>query len=179
MINQLKIIEKSTGFTLVELVVTLSVAAILLAVAAPNFRQLIQDNRLVAGVNELSGSINVARSEAVKRGTRVVVCKSANGSDCVTTGNWEQGWIIFVDNNNNATRDTGEAPLRIHEAVEGNVTMTGNGNVADYISYVPEGRAQTTAGASQAGTISACLSGKQRVMQLTFVGRLKITRGTC
>ncbi len=183
MLNEFQTAEKSTeksaGFTLIELVVTLAVAGILLAVAAPSFREMIQRNRLTTSVNELAGSINTARSEAVKRGARVVVCKSTNGSDCVTSGTWGLGWIIFVDSSNDAVRDGGEAILRIHEEVEGNITMTGAGNVANYVSYISEGRAQTTGGASQSGSITACADGKQSVIQLTFSGRLKVSGGSC
>ncbi|MFW2438865.1 MAG: GspH/FimT family pseudopilin [Arenicellales bacterium] len=191
MTNQLRISEKSTGFTLIELIVTLTVAAILMAAAAPSFRELIQSNRLTASVNELSGSINMARSEAVKRGRRVVVCKSSNGNDCVTTSStfWQQGWIIFVDDNNDAVHDAGEELLRVHDALERNVTLTGNGNVANYISYISEGRAQLTDGTSQSGTINACLycadlckqdpPWEGRDLELTFAGRLDINGGTC
>jgi len=191
MTSELKNIEKNAGFTIIELIVTLAVAAILMAAVSPGLRDLIESNRLTASVNELSGSINVARSEAVKRGKRVVVCKSSNGTDCITTSStfWQQGWIIFVDDNNDAVHDAGEELLRVHEALEGNVTMKGNGNVAHYISYISEGRAQLTDGTSQSGTINACLScadlckqdqpWKGRDMELTFAGRMNIDGGIC
>lgn len=164
---------------------TLTIAGIFLAAAVPSLREAIQKNRVTAGSNELTGSINTARSESVKRGARVVVCKSANRADCVTSNaeGWEQGWIVFVDSNNDATRDAGEVILRVHEAVGGGVTMVGAGNdMDDYISYMPEGRALLTSSTtSQTGTIivDTCPSGERKTMQLTFAGRIKTTRGAC
>ena len=70
-------IVNSLGFTLVELMVTVVIVAIVLGLAAPSFQDMLRQNRAVSLVNELAASINLARSEAIKRGTRVTVCKSA------------------------------------------------------------------------------------------------------
>lgn len=70
------------GFTLIELVVTLVVAAVIVAWGLPSFKNLIISNRLVSQTNDLIGSLNLARSEAIKRGSTVSVCKSKNGTQC-------------------------------------------------------------------------------------------------
>ena len=84
------------GFTLIELMVTVSVMAILLALAVPSFTSVINSNRLAAQANELVASVQLARSEAVRRNTRVVVCRSSNGLSCTTTTG-QGAWITFVD----------------------------------------------------------------------------------
>ena len=102
---------KNTGFTLIELIVTLAVAAILITVAGPNFLTFIQNNRLTAQANEMVGSLQLARSEAVKRNLDVIVCRSTNPTatspNCNTTGGitWETGWVVFVDKDNDLAID--------------------------------------------------------------------------
>ncbi|MBN2700615.1 MAG: GspH/FimT family pseudopilin [Methylothermaceae bacterium] len=148
---------KLSGFTLIELMVTVAMAAIVLTVGVPGFQTLVKNNRMTTATNSLVGAINLARSEAIKRGVRVTVCKSADGAACATTGNWDQGWMVFTDPDSNATYDSGtETLLRVREAVEGNLSLTGNTNVANYISYVANGRSLLTGGGFQSGTITVC-----------------------
>ena len=91
-------IARNNGFTLIELMVTLGVAAILLSVGIPGFNGLIRDNRLTTDYNQFVSALNTARSEAVKRGVGVTTCKrNTAGTDCNNAGNWEDGWIIFTD----------------------------------------------------------------------------------
>jgi type IV fimbrial biogenesis protein FimT len=93
--------------------VTLAVAAILLVVGVPSFREFIDSNRLSSGVNALIADLNMARSEAIKRTRTVTLCASADGASCATSGGWEHGRILFADNNANATVDNGEAVIRV------------------------------------------------------------------
>ena len=112
--------SKQAGFNLYELMITLTVAGILTPMAI-GMQGLVQDNRLVTQVNQLLGHLNLVRSEAIKRGTTVTICKSANGVDCTPTSDWHEGWIIFVDPNRNRTVDAGEAIIRAQQALtEGN-----------------------------------------------------------
>lgn len=83
-----------SGFTLIELVVTIAVASILAVVAIPNFRTLLQNNRMTTHVNELLSDVNFARSEAIKRRSNVTICSSTTGTAC-TGGNWRDGRIIM------------------------------------------------------------------------------------
>lgn len=90
--------SKVGGFTLVELVVTLAVAAILLALATPSFAELLRRNRLAAANNELITALNTARAEALRRGRPVSICASKDQSSCLGSADWRTGWIIFEDN---------------------------------------------------------------------------------
>jgi type IV fimbrial biogenesis protein FimT len=113
------------GFTLVEVMVTLAVAAILLTVGVPNFTQMIQNNRMTSAANDFLFQLNYARSEAIKRGRTVTVCRSTNGSTCNGTA-WNGGVLIFADLDGDGAVDTGEDLLRAGSTVTG-VTPTANG----------------------------------------------------
>jgi type IV fimbrial biogenesis protein FimT len=98
-------------------------------------------------VHSFVSSLNLARSEAVKRGERVTVCKSNNSSTCSNSGNWQQGWIVFVDSNDNGQREAGtEELVRAHNAVSGSTTIEGQSDVENYISYAGTGFAQLITG---------------------------------
>ena len=83
---------KMVGFTLIELMVTLAVLAVLAGIAAPSFMAMIRDNRITTQANNLVGSIQLARSEAAKRGVQITI--RHNGA---TANNWDNGWIVFTD----------------------------------------------------------------------------------
>lgn len=88
-------ISLERGFTLVELMVALSIAAILLSIAVPSYSGSRLSSQLRASANDLIGSINLARSEAIKSGTTVSLCASSDGQTC--GGEWDDGWIVLRD----------------------------------------------------------------------------------
>ena len=102
----------SDGFTLIELITTLSIASILLAIGVPSFQTLTQNSRMTATVNTIAVQLNLARSEAVKRKTRIIMCPSSDGLDCEDTIIWDEGIIMFTDNNKNGHLDPGEDLLK-------------------------------------------------------------------
>ena len=100
-----------TGLTLIEVMVTLAVAAILVVVAIPSFTNMTKSNRLTSAVNDVVYSLNLARSEALKSGG-ASVCVSADQASCTGGDDWTQGWIVFSDLNSNCTIDAGESVIR-------------------------------------------------------------------
>jgi type IV fimbrial biogenesis protein FimT len=85
----------NSGFTLVELMVVIMIAAILMAIGVPSYRYVTNSNRLAAEVNGLLGDLQFARSEAIKEGGTVTVCPAdQNQTQCVTTTAWDRGWIV-------------------------------------------------------------------------------------
>jgi len=139
------------GITLIESLVVLAIVGILARVALPSFQSTIDANRRKVYANQLVEDLALARSEAIKRGARVVVCPSSTFAACSTTNDWSTGWLVFEDSNNTVTPS---AILRVHEALSlpwGWIATSTN--TTYYISYHPLGIAQTTSGAFQALTI--------------------------
>lgn len=97
------------GFTLIELMITIAIAGILLAIGVPSMRDMIHQNRLTGHVNEFVAANLLARSEAIKRGSQVTLCRSANAESsntCSTgAGNWSSGWLVVVLNPDDATQN--------------------------------------------------------------------------
>ncbi|MEO7052213.1 MAG: GspH/FimT family pseudopilin [Rhodanobacter sp.] len=89
--------RRSKGFTLVELMVTIAVVAILLAIALPSFRNVIQRNRVASASNDLLASVSYARTTAINRGQLVSMCPSTDGASCTSAGkDFESGWIVYT-----------------------------------------------------------------------------------
>lgn len=152
--------QQSLGFTITELMVSLVILAVLLAVAAPSYRDFIVDSRMNAEANEFLTMLNFARSEAVKRNGTVTMCKSGDGAGCVDTGNWAQGWIVFVDVDGNHLRNANtETLLRVHGALNEQSSLVGTTSVTNYAMFVPDGRSMLSTGAAQAGRFDLSTSG--------------------
>ncbi len=104
--------RRQRGLSLVELLTTLAVSAAVMALLFPSMQKLMAQQRMVAAVNGVLFHLRLARSEAIKRGLRTVLCPSRDGTRCVESHEWQQGFILFVDENRNRTRDAGETLLR-------------------------------------------------------------------
>lgn len=168
------------GFTLVELLMTLAVMAILVTFAVPSFSAMLGSSKLTAASNTLLSSMHLARSEAIKRNSRVALCKTADGVSCAFAGGWEQGWIVFHDNNNSGDRDSGEPIIQRIQPLTGGLRLTGNSNVANYVSFLSTGATKMVAGGFQAGTLTVCnqsaTRSEARQIVLNAVGRPRIQR---
>ena len=132
-----KLIRYDSGYTLMELMVTITIAGVLLSIAIPNFTSVISSNRLTTYANELVTALNFARSEAIKRGQHVVVRKTGT--------NWEDGWQIFVDIDRSPSSHQNEfnagtdIVLRIYSKLPDSFTLRGNNNFTNFIRYQPDG----------------------------------------
>jgi type IV fimbrial biogenesis protein FimT len=116
----MKNLARQTGFTLVELMITLAVIAITLSMGVPSFQEMAQGNRMTSQLNELVTDLNLARSEAIKRGRTVTFCKrNSGGTACDNAAAWATGWIVFADTDGDGTVDAGEEILRVHDALTG------------------------------------------------------------
>lgn len=170
--------SSGSGFTLVECLIAVAVLAILTTSAIPAYTSMLTSHLLATQANDFLAALNLARSEAIKRNGRVVVCKSVAGEDCEPDAGWEQGWIVFDDRNNNANLDGADELLRRVGALAEGFVMVGNTPVAEYVSYTPLGLTKTTSGAFQAGTLTLCKStagneGRQIVIGITGRPRVK------
>lgn len=174
--------DKSRGFTLLELLTTVSVAAVLLGIAVPSFTAIIRQNRLASQTNEFIVTLAVARSEAVKRGGRISVCSSnAAQTACSGAGDWGNGWLLFsdldgapgtIDPDGTAPDDTVVQawPAPAEEAM----------NVASaraFISYGSDGRAD----AATTFTVSpnSCTGNDARTISVSLSGRASKATAAC
>jgi len=103
---------KATGFTLLELLVTLALAAVLLATAAPSFSSYLQNQRLSHASSRLVSELRLARHAAVDRNQRVVICTGSRTLGCTGSTRWDDGWIVYEDSNGDRQRQAGEPLLR-------------------------------------------------------------------
>ena len=164
------------GFTLIELVVTVLILAILVTVGVPSFSDATLGSRLGSYANELMTSAYLARSEAMKRNRPVTLCTSTDGTSCAVSGGWEQGWIVL---------ETSTSTVIQHQQARApgyKVMAKDASNAAIYsVAFQPTGF-----GATQA-TFTVCRylpeAGKQeRVVTLSPTGKPAVSRtetGTC
>lgn len=167
------------GFTLIELLVTIAVLAIILSLAAPNFRDFIINSRLTSQINELVGDISLARSEAASRGVRVTLCASADLNTCANSGDaWQTGRIVFVDTNANGTREATEQILKKTESLGGSTTLIAAGfpNTTD-LSFRPYGGLLPATGGSFLLCDPSLGTGRSVVVSAT--GRPAASKVTC
>lgn len=176
---------RARGWTVVELVTVLAVVVVLAAAAAPAFHDLIRSQRASATSSAILAHLVLARSEAIKRSGRVVLCKSSNGETCASSGGWEQGWLVFHDLNGDAELGVGEAIVAKAGPLSPGVTLRGNSPVSRYVSYDATGATRMVSGAFQAGTLTVCVrdgpsAGRQLV--INAAGRVRVQRafaGAC
>ena len=164
------------GFTIFELMLTLAVAAVIVTLGVPSFQTLMERNQLTSNINRFISTLALARSEAIKRNQRVVVCPSADGVNCSNAGGYDNGWIVFTDSNNNDIREPATEEL-IWEAenVSAGMTLRGTGNFNSAIPYVPSGRLADSAPIN--GSVRLCINdqtNKARMITIIQSGRVRL-----
>ena len=170
------------GFTLIELMASVAIAAVLVSAGLPSYRHWLGQYRLNNQAEFLAGAANEARSEAVRRNLRVTLCKTRDASSCDEDAGWEQGWIMFVDQNQNGDLDGGEPILRIEGPAQAPISVRGNAPVANYISFTALGHARMLSGALQMGTLQLCSPGYEAVKVVLANGgraRIEHTKERC
>lgn len=128
------------GFTLVELLTVMTVAGVVLVATLPGFRDALNNNRITTQVNRLISDVQLARSEAMRRGERVVLCRSSNPSATAprcggTPGQWTEGWIVFVDADKDGTFNGGDSLVRAAAKVRGGIAVLSNTYAAQTIQF--------------------------------------------
>jgi type IV fimbrial biogenesis protein FimT len=151
------------GFTLLELLVVIALIAIVAAIATPSFRDAGLGSRLRAVTNNMLASIQLARSEAIKRNVAVTLCRSADGSTCAASGGWEQGWVL---------RDATGEVISSQQRVPGGLKVLQAGGYAA-LTFQPIGIGATSA------TFTICrddpVGPQERVLRVTASGTTAVS----
>jgi len=163
------------GVTLIELMMTISLVAITLAIAVPSYKNFTNANRLAGEVNALLGDMQFARGEAIKEGQTVVICSSADGATCSGKTTWNIGWIVFSDVNNNGVVDTGETVFRVKNGFNSTDSFNAD-NATSAVTFNREGFAPV--GNIVTITLHDSTADPQwtRCMKINIVGMLMTTR---
>ena len=164
--------NESAGVTLFELLIVMSIVAILLALAVPSFRYVTQSNRSSSEINGLLGDLQFARAEAIKEGQTVTVCATNGGNACVGTTAWNGGWMVFSDTGVVGTFDTAtDVLLRQQPRFTSTDLLTADGGTTlitfnrDGFAYVPSAMRFNLTTVPTITAYSRCLS-------VTIVGAL-------
>jgi type IV fimbrial biogenesis protein FimT len=179
----------SRGFSLVELIVVMTIVGIIIAIVVPSYKYVTNSNRVSAEVNQLMGDLQYARSEAVKEGSPVTVCPSTNGStaspSCLGSTTWNTGWMVFSDLNGNGTFDTGDQVLRVQPALGTGDTFVSSDAAFEAVSFNREGFA-TIPSADNTGANGGLLfklnvtpgnAQWERCLQISYAGIMQTLRG--
>jgi len=148
---------KMRGVTLLELMIALLIASVMLTIGIPSFRAVIDNQRLTVATNEMVMSLNLAKSEAIKRVAYVTICKSNNGVSCTGVGAWNDGWIIFANTGVASLDfiDAGDEVIRIYPKLRDSIDLTPSGTIGDFLSFRPSGTLGTSVG-NMTGTLTVC-----------------------
>ena len=164
------------GFTLLECLVAIVVMATLTVLAVPAFRDLLVRRSVLLTAEALVGDLRFARSEAIKRGTQVSVCRSANGSACSATGNWVEGWIVFVDRNTKGVVDPGDEVLRVQARQPQLESIAGDNPATDKASFnfLPTGMSGPSTQTFKLTPVAPAPSNSLRVVCVSSQGRPRL-----
>lgn len=176
-----RLMKKHSGFTLIEVVITLAVIAVLVALTVPSFRGTIQNNRATAQANELVSALNLARGESIKRGAPVTVCASTNTVSatptCSGVNDWATGWVAFTDNNATGAPSVGTV-LQVWEPLEGNPTLaSGGGTATPFVRFAASGRVTPTTMFTL--TLPDCTGNQRRQIDVAPMGRVSVNSMAC
>lgn len=156
------------GFTLLELLTTITIAGVLISVAVPAMSGFIQKSKMTTYANELVSAIHIARSEAIKRNVVSCICPTADATiaapACVASDNWESGWISFTDTDGDCVFNPADNPPDVLLKAVSNEKFTrftvrnnhDSINNPNFIRFNTRGAPQRSNGAFQQGMFTIC-----------------------
>ena len=168
---------KENGFTLIELMAAITLLSVMAIVAIPAFGNLFQNNTLTAVTNSFTSTIALARSEAIKRNVRISMCAMNDaGTNCGVNGEWEDGWVVWVDADNDDTIDAAELVIHQRDNLPTGYTLRStNGVYSNLIVFNQDGESSGDGGVNGVDTLRVCdanaAANVNRSIQLNAVGR--------
>ncbi|WP_337054117.1 GspH/FimT family pseudopilin [Pseudoxanthomonas sp. USHLN014] len=166
--------SQTRGFTLLELMVTVTVLGILAAIAFPSFQNSIRSSRVSTTTSQFTAAIAMARSEAIKNTLAAGVCPSANGTAC---GNdWSAGWLVWGDLNRNGLLDVSETVINYYAGSPAISVTVGINPLRFDARGVP-----VTAAGDMTIASNPCQSGKtlRSTITMTGTGQVRTQKGAC
>ena len=180
----MRTVNRQTGFSIVELMVVLVIAAVAMTTAAPSLGTFVKNNRLQSRSIGLMRTIHLARSEAAKRRTRVVLCRTANPTAAIPScgGNsytWTTGYLVFAAGNSNSTYEAGvDELLRVGMPASGDVTIRSNSVSNNNLEINPDGTTNEGGGTARFAICDGRGGSFGRQIDVSPVGRPKVTKGS-
>ena len=161
--------QRSKGLTLLELIVFIAISALTLSLGVPSFVSIVKNARLTAGTNEFVSALHQARGSAIERGVRTTLCPSPDAANCDVSAEWDEGWLLFVDDNSDGGLDVGELVLTRHASLDGPLLISDN--PGETVTYLPSGESRV--GVSRLGRFTIYDDrGKGRRIRLSRTGRI-------
>ncbi len=172
---------RNRGMTAVELLFTMAIAALVLALAVPNFRDFVQNNRAAEEANALVGALALARSEAVTRGIPVTVCSSTDSETCAEVNDWSTGWIVFTDIDALAEVNDDDVVIRALPELRNGSELTAD---ASFVTYTANGFLGALPGEDPAVVtfdldIPDCTGNHNRTISVNLQGRGSVANAAC
>lgn len=168
-----------SGFTLLELMVTISIMAILLAVALPSFQGSLRSNRVSTTSNELLASLSLARSEGIKSTRGGGVCASPDGASCPAAATWNQGWMVWTEKDGDGVFDNDETVVRYSQG-KAQLRVTGS---AATVAFDGRGRIMGVAGAAPVpasiGVVPEGVTTPVRCVEVNITGQARVKQAAC
>jgi len=170
----------ASGFTLIELMTTLTLVAIILAIGIPSMNGFIQSNRISSEMTAFAGDLQFARAEAIKQGIPVVLCASSNGTSCSGANAWQAGWIVYADVDSSGGQGSGESAIRARPAWRSSDTFTATPSMTS-ITFTRDGFATVPVGSGSAVQLSLRTApinaNATRCIQLNRLGHQAVLTG--